>query len=302
MSTITNKYKSIHSFISAKSLGKKICSRCSVFWHLLSGYGKLGAGIVFFMLLLAVLSQVFLGNVYRIPSGESLEAPGREHWLGTDDLGIDLAAQICYGAAISMKVGISAALLAGIGGSILGILAGYYGRWVDKVIMGICDIIMTIPQLPLMIVLGAFLGSSVKNIILVIAFMSWAAPARIARSKVFSISHETYITAAKCYGAGFWHLLVKHIIPGILPVILVSVIRIISHAITAEAGLSFLGLGDPTSKSWGVILNRSINFSGIFFTDYWKWWIVFPLLALLLLITAIAFLCRDMEKMVNTKL
>ncbi len=267
----------------------------------LSIYGKLGLLIIIFMISIAVISQFFLGETYRIPTGNSLEPPCAEHIMGTDDLGIDIAAQICYGAAVSLAVGVSSAILAGVGGSILGILAGYFGKRVDNVIMGICDIMMTIPQLPFMIVLGAFLGASLRNIIIVIAFISFAGPARIARSKIFSISSENYITAAKSYGAGFGHLLVKHFIPGIFPVIMVSVVKIISHAIIAEASLSFLGLGDPTSKSWGVILNRSINFSGIFFTDYWKWWVVFPLLALMLLIIAIAFLGRDAEKIVNTK-
>ncbi len=270
-------------------------------WCSLSGYGRFGMGILFFMILLAVISQFLLGDAYRIPSGLALEAPGREHFMGTDDLGIDIAAQICYGSGISITVGIWAALLAGAGGSILGIFAGYYGKWADKIIMSFCDIIMTMPQLPVMIVLGAFLGSGTKNIILVIAFMSWAGPARIARSKVFSIRNEAYITAAKSYGAGCWHLLLKHFIPGTFPVIMVNVIRIISHAIVAEAGLSFLGLGDPASKSWGMMLNRSINFPGIFFMECWKWWILFPLLSLLLFITSIAFLGRDMEKIVNTK-
>lgn len=267
----------------------------------LSIYGKLGLFIIIFMISIAVISQFFLGETYRIPTGNSLEPPCAEHIMGTDDLGIDIAAQICYGAAVSLAVGVSSAILAGVGGSILGILAGYFGKRVDNVIMSICDIMMTIPQLPFMIVLGAFLGASLRNIIIVIAFISFAGPARIARSKIFSISSENYITAAKSYGAGFGHLLVKHFIPGIFPVIMVSVVKIISHAIIAEASLSFLGLGDPTSKSWGVILNRSINFSGIFFTDYWKWWVVFPLLALMLLIIAIAFLGRDAEKIVNTK-
>jgi peptide/nickel transport system permease protein len=86
-----------------------------------------------------------------------------------------------------------------------------------------------------------------------------------------------------------------------MPIMLVSVIRIVSHAIVAEAGLSFLGLGDPLSKSWGVILNRSLNFPGIYFTDFWKWWILSPLVALMLLVVAIAFIGRDVERIVDTK-
>jgi peptide/nickel transport system permease protein len=270
--------------------------------HSFSGHGIFGMAVIFIMLLLSLISFLFLGEMHKVPSGGALEAPGREHWLGTDNLGIDLFAQVCHGTAVSMLVGFSAALLAGIGGSLLGILSGYYGRWIDRLVMGLCDIIMAVPQLPLMIVAGAFFGSSLTNIIWVIALMSWAGPARTARAKILSVCHETYIVVAKSYGASFFHLAVKHFIPGMLPIIMVSVIRIISHAIMAEAGLSFLGLGDPTSKSWGLILNRSINFPGIYFTNFWKWWITAPLAALMLLVVSIAFISRDLEKIVNKKI
>lgn len=272
------------------------------FWTSFSGYGKFGMGAILFMVCLCFLSFFFLGNLHRIPSGSALEAPSLAHWLGTDDLGIDIFAQICHGAAISMLVGFSTALLAGIGGSSLGILAAYYGKWIDKLITGLCDVMMSIPQLPLMIVLGAFFGASLTNIVLVIALLSWVGPARTARSKVLAMRHENFITAARSYGAGFRHLALKHFIPGLLPIISVSMIRIVSHAVVAEAGLSFLGLGDPLSKSWGIILNRSINFPGIYFTDFWKWWIMSPLAALLILVVAVAFISRDLEKIMNTKI
>lgn len=270
-------------------------------WSAFTLYGKAGMAIIVFLLALSLISFLFMGEAHKIPGGASLSPPGSAHWLGTDDLGIDLFAQICHGAAISMLVGFSSALLAGIGGSVLGVLAGYYGGWVDRLITSLCDVMASIPQMPLMIVLGAFFGASLTNIILVIALISWVGPARTARAKALSMRSEPYITAAKSYGAGFLHLLGKHFIPGILPIMMVGVIRIMSHAIVAEAGLSFLGLGDPLSKSWGVILNHSINFPGIYFTDFWKWWILAPLTALMLLVVSISFIGRDLERIVNTK-
>jgi len=294
--------KSFRPLADAQRFLRKAGSGIVSLWQSFSGYGKFGMSVIVLMTCLSLLSFLLLGDTHRIPSGGSLEAPGREHWFGTDDLGMDLFSQICHGAAISMLVGFSSALLAGIGGSILGVLAGYYGKWADRIVTGLCDTITAVPQLPLMIVLGAFFGSNLANIIWVIALMSWVGPARTVRAKVLSVRHETYIAAAKSYGAGFLHLAVRHFIPGILPIIMVSVIRIVSHAIVAEAGLSFLGLGDPTSKSWGVILNRSINFPGIYFTDFWTWWIMAPLTALTLLVVSIAFISRDLEKIVNRKL
>lgn len=280
----------------------KIHLRLARINQVLSGYGKAGIAIILATFLMGIVSVLFLGDAYRVPSGASLEAPGARHLLGTDDLGIDLLAQICHGALVSLAVGFGSAALSTAGGSILGIWAGYSGGWADRLITSLCDIMSVLPQLPLMIVLGAFFGPSVRNIILVIALLSWVAPARITRSKAMSLRNENYIVAAKSFGASFFHIFKKHIFPSLLPVITVSGIRIISHAIVAEAGLTYLGLGDPTSKSWGVILNRAMGFSGIYFTDFWKWWILSPLVALTLLVLAVAWIGRDLEQVVNRKL
>lgn len=263
--------------------------------------GKLGLIIIFLVLLTGIFSSCLASYPYNTPSGGSLEAPGRAHWLGTDDLGIDLWAQICFGARNSIIVGFGTALLAGIGGSIIGIFSGYFGGLTDKFVMRATDMIIVLPDLPMMIVLGAFFGSSVRNVIIVLALFSWTIPARVVRSKILSVKEEKYITAAKSYGAGFWYLTIRHFLPNILPIVMVSIIRLVSRAIVAEAGLAFLGLGDPTSKSWGLILNHAIAFRGIYFTDYWKWWVVSPIAAITLLVSAIAFISRDIEKVVNSK-
>ncbi|MDI3477271.1 MAG: peptide/nickel transport system permease protein [Thermoanaerobacterium sp.] len=264
--------------------------------------GKLAMTVVILVMFLGVFANIMAVHPHDVPSGKSLEPPSSSHWLGTDDLGIDLWAQVCSGARISIIVGFGTALLAGIGGSMIGIFSGYFGGITDKIIMRLTDIMIVLPDLPMMIVLGAFFGPSMKNIILVLALFSWTIPARIVRSKILSMKQEKYILAAKSYGAGFIYLTIKHFLPGILPLVMVSVIRLVSKAIVAEAGLSFLGLGDPTSKSWGLILNHAINFRGIYFTDYWKWWVVSPLVAITILVAAIAFISRDLEKVLNTKL
>lgn len=267
-----------------------------------SGYGRAGLCVILLFLAMGILSLLFGGGAHRIPSGGSLEAPSFVHPLGTDDLGIDILAQLCHGAGISLLVGVFSATLAGVGGSLLGMLAGYLGGGFDRLVTGLCDIMAVLPQLPLMIVLGAFFGAGVENIILVMALLSWVGPARIARSKVLSMRQEKYIIAAKSYGAPFYHILLRHLFPTLVPMVMVGAMRIVSHAIVMEAGLTFLGLGDPTSKSWGVILNRAMGFSGIYFTDFWKWWILSPLIALALLILAVSWIARDLEQLTNGKL
>ncbi len=277
---------------------RKLISKINKF----SKTGKISIIIIFLFIILAIFTPLVTSYSFRIPSGKPLEAPSLVHILGTDDLGIDIWAQICYGARVSLIVGLGTALLAGLGGSIIGILAGYFGGIIDKILMRTTDMMIVIPELPIMIVLAAFFGPSLINIIIVLSLFSWTMPARIVRSQILHLKEENYIIAAKSYGAGFFYLTYKHFIPHILPLIMVNIIRIVNKAVIAEASLAFLGLGDPTSKSWGIMLYYAMNFSGIYFTDFWKWWIISPLVAILTLVLAIAFISRDLEKVIDSKI
>ncbi len=261
--------------------------------------GKISVVFIVVLVLISILSP-FLGlKPYNAPSGPSLASPSSQHILGTDDLGIDIFAQLCNGTRISLLVGSLVAIISGFLGSLVGIVTGYYGGWLDKVFMRIIDILIAIPQLPLMIVLGSFFGPSIKNIVLVLSLMSWVGPARIVRSRIISLKEETYIRAARSYGAGFIHLTKRHFLRDIFPLVSISMMKLVNKAIVAEAGLSFIGLLDPTSKSWGIMLNQALAFQGIYFTEYWKWWIMSPLMALMLLILSIAFISRDFERIIG---
>ncbi len=147
-----------------------------------------------------------------------------------------------------------------------------------------------------MIVLAAFLGPRVETIIFVLAAFSWVFTARIVRSRVLSLKQRRYVHAAETYGAGAFYLMRHHFLPEIFPLAAVSMIRLAGRAIVAEAGLSFLGLGDPTSRSWGMIIHHVLSFKGIYYTDFWKWWLVFPWLALMIVVTSLALVGRDLEK------
>lgn len=268
----------------------------------LSIIGKISLLIIIAMIFMGIFSNSISLHPHNLPSGKAFNPPDKVHWLGTDDIGIDIWAQICYGARISITVGFISSILAGLGGSVIGILSGYLGGMVDKIIMRIIDAIIVIPNLPMMIVLGAFFGPSMKNIVLILVMFSWTTPARIVRSKILSMKHEKYIVAAKSYGANFFHLTKKHFLPATMPIIMVSIIKLVSKAIVSEASMAFLGLGDPTTKSWGLILNHAIGFKGIYYTDYWKWWISSPLIAITLLVISIAIISRELEKIIDSKL
>lgn len=265
-------------------------------------WGKLSILFIFAIVFIGIFAPLLTPYKHNLPAGDPLEAPSRSHLLGTDDLGIDLLSQVFYGARLSLIIGLSTAVLAGFGGAILGVVSGYYGGMIDKFIMRLADVMIALPNLPMMILLGAFFGPNIKNIVLVLVLFSWTGPARIIRSKILSIKEESYIVMAKSYNASFFHLFTSHFLPEIIPILAITVIRITSKAIVAEAGLSFLGLGDPTSKSWGMILNNAINFKGIYFTNYWKWWVMAPLLSIVILILAISYISKDLERIFNEKL
>jgi len=267
-----------------------------------SNAGKIGI----FGLLIIVCMAVFapLITIYEPSaiSGESLEPPGPVHILGTDELGMDIWSQICYGARMSLVIGLAVALIAGVGGGILGLMAGYLGGNWDKALLRAIDITMALPNFPLLIVIAAFLNPSIVNVILVLVLLSWAKPARVVRSSALAMKKQQYIISARLQGGSTAYIIRKHIFPEALPLIFVSILNISSYAIVAESGLAFLGLGDPTSKSWGMMLHYATSFRSIYFTPYWQWWLMPPLIALIFLLLCLAFIGRDMERIVDPRL
>lgn len=260
----------------------------------------------FIVLILFIGMAIFAPLLTWLPpktsSGPPLAAPGGKYLLGTDELGVDLWAMICFGARASLAVGLFTALLAGIGGGLVGMLAAYRGGWADRLLMRIVDLMIVLPDLPVMIVLAAFFGSSLRNIIIVLALFSWSTPARLIRSQALVLKEQPYIKIAALYGGSALYLLLRHFLPELFPLLLVSMIRLSSMAIVTEASLSFLGLGDPTSPSWGLIINHAVNFRGIYFTPFWKWWLFYPWLFLTLLVASLAILGRDLERIADPRL
>jgi peptide/nickel transport system permease protein len=264
--------------------------------------GKMGVVGLLFMVFLAVFAPFVTFYEPSAISGRSLEPPGPEHILGTDELGMDIWSQICYGARMSLVIGLAVALISGVGGGFLGLMAGYIGGNWDKLLLRTIDLTMALPSFPLLIVIAAFLNPSIVNVILVLVFLSWAKPARVVRSQALSMKKQQYIISARLHGAGPSYIIRKHIMPEAMPLIFVSILNISSYAIVAESGLAFLGLGDPTSKSWGMMLHYATSFRSIYFTPYWQWWLMPPLISLIILLLSLAFIGRDMERIVDPRL
>ena len=270
--------------------------------RLLSPGGQLSLALIAVILAMAAVAPWICAHSAWDTSGPPLAPPGRVHLLGTDELGVDLWAQVCFGARVSLAVGLGTALLAGLGGALAGIAAGYRGGWLDALLMRLIDIMIVMPDLPVMIVLAAFFGPSLATIVIVLSLFSWVFTARIVRAQVLSLKQRRYIQAAELSGAGTGYLLRRHFLPEVFPLVAVSMIRLTGRAIVAEAGLSFLGLGDPTSHSWGMIIHHAINFNGIYYTDFWKWWLLYPWLALTLMVLALATVSRDMERIADPRM
>lgn len=234
-------------------------------------------------------------------TGNPFEPPSSRHWLGTNDVGQDLLSEMIYGVRISMTIGFLASAVAISIGTLVGVVAGYFGRWVDAALMRLVDIVLVIPFLPLMILLAAYLGPSFWNIILVIGVLVWARPARVLRAQVLSLRSLEYVDAARAMGASSMRILRRHILPGVLSLALAQFILAASGAILIEAALSFLGLGDPTAKSWGSTLYYA-QVRSAFLTGAWKWWVVPPGLLITAAVLGFAFTGFALEEVLNPRL
>lgn len=232
--------------------------------------------------LFLVLTLVFLWGVTfypwdaSLPSGNSLQPPSASHWLGTDNLGVDVFAQISAGFFRSMGIGIMTALCTFLLGGGLGTAAGLLGGWVDHTIGLLIQIFLSIPQLPVMIVLGAFLGQNTWNIIWILCLFSWAPVAKVMRAKTRSVCHRPYVAMAKVYGGGLWYLIRTHLARDLLPLLSVNALGVVGKSILQESSLAFLGLSDPLARSWGLMIARATQFPGIYRTSFWLWWLMAP--------------------------
>ena len=261
------------------------------FFQLLFGHpmGFAGLAIIILFLIMAIFAP-FLGTVDPAASGEVenlLVPPSSLFWFGTDDLARDIWSQTIYGSRISLTIGFVAALITVFSGTLMGLVAGYYGKLLDEALMRIVDFFMMLPELPLMIVLAAVLGPSMWNIILVVSLVSWPTTARVVRSQVLSLKERPFVESSRCIGASNFQLMFSEILPNVVPLMFAQAVIMITEAIYAEAVLSFLGLGDPTSISWGMMLN-SVFESGVIAESYW--WVIPPIISIVILIVSFSLL------------
>jgi peptide/nickel transport system permease protein len=233
-------------------------------------------------------------------NGVPLSPPSWEFPFGTDNFGRSVFALTVWGSRVSLTVGLLATAISMMIGSLIGIVAGYFGRWPEAVLMRLTDWFLVIPFLPLAIVLASILGQSLLVIIVVIGLTSWPATARIVRAQVLSVKTRAYVERGQALGARSWHIITRHTLPNVGPLILANTILTIAIAILSEATLSFLGLGDPLSTSWGTILEQAFA-SGAAGAGQW-WWLVPPGLAIVFVVLAFTMIGFALDEIVNPKL
>ena len=266
--------------------------------------GMAGLVVLALFLVMAVVGPLVFGPEYEDPTcpcaGRPLAAPSAEFPFGTDDLGRSVFALTVRGSQTSLLVGFAATLMSVLIGSLIGIVAGYLGRWPELVLMRLTDWFLVIPFLPLAIVLASILSPSLGVIILVIGITSWPSTARIVRAQVLSVKTRPYVERARALGGGGWHLTTRHILPNVGPIIFANTVLLVAIAILSESTLSFLGLGDPTRTSWGTILDAAFS-AGAATAGQW-WWLVPPGVAIVMVVLAFTMCGYALDEILNPRL
>ncbi len=263
--------------------------------------GLVGLALLGLMLTLALGADFIAPYDPSKLTGLPFEKPGPAHLLGTNDIGQDILSELIFGTRISLLIGVLAAGIACVIGTAVGLLAGYYRGPLGQVLMRVVDVVLIIPFVPLMVLLAAYLGQSIWNLIVVIGLLIWARPARVIRSQVLSLAERDYVTAARALGARGGHIVIKHLLPGVVSLALAQFVLATSSSILLEASLSFLGLGDPTAKSWGTVLYYA-QARNAFLSGAWVWWVIPPGLMITASVLGFALVGFALEEALNPRL
>ncbi|ELY96233.1 dipeptide/oligopeptide/nickel ABC transporter permease [Natrialba hulunbeirensis JCM 10989] len=223
-----------------------------------------------------------------------------EYLLGTTAEGFDIFSQLVYGSRAALLVGLVAAVFTAGIGTLVGLTAGYYGGKIDDTLMRIVDFLYGMPLLPTVIILVALMGPSLWNILFAIIVLQWRSTARVIRSQALSLRERPFVKAAQVAGASDWHIISRHLAPNVLPLSFLYGAFAIAWAILAEAGVSFIGLGDPNTVSWGTMLQSSRAYSALDFGAWW--WFIPPGICIGLVVISGFLIGRGYEEITNPEL
>ncbi|NDJ87130.1 MAG: ABC transporter permease [Chloroflexi bacterium] len=266
--------------------------------HVFSSIGGTTAvGLVLFLgfVFVAIFAPVLAPYNPDAFSGKPLEHPSNAHLLGTNDVGQDIFSELVFGTQISLIIGVGAGLGAVFLAVVIGGAAGYIGGWLDFVLMRLGDMLLALPRLPMLILVNALIGAGVWQMVITIALLFWPTTARIIRSEVQRVRQRTYLQLAHHFGSNRLYVLRRHVLPHITPLIVFGLVTSAGRAVALEAGLAFLGLGDPAAKSWGLMMRYALNLPGLLLTDRWLWWLLPPGVCITLLILSLTLVGIGLE-------
>jgi peptide/nickel transport system permease protein len=269
--------------------------------------GRLGLGLLVLFALMALGSFIFplIDPIYNPMTGVDpliahTTGPSLRHWLGTDFIGRDIFSQLLAGARIAFMVGISAAFISIVVGTSIGMVAGYAGKTVDSLLMRAADMIMVMPTLLVILILSSLFGQmSIWTIVLLIALFRWPGVSRVIRAQTMSLKNRPFIDAARVTGASHARILIRHLLPNVLPMALLYMTFRVSSAIIIEAALSFLGFGDPGTVSWGMMLQWVWKTGNMFQAPYW---LLPPGICISLLTLSFFMIGRAMDEVLDPRL
>jgi peptide/nickel transport system permease protein len=266
--------------------------------------GMAGLVVLGLIVLMAVCAPLLAGaeglHAVNTTQNPAWAHPGGEFPLGTDHLGRSVLTQVIWGARISLLVGLAATVLAVVIGSLIGITAGYFGGRTGGLLMRFTEWFLVIPFLPLAIALAVVLGPSIANIIFVIGITSWPSTARVIRAQVLTLKERLYVDRSRALGASDRHVMQRHILPNVTPLILANLTLTVPIAILSETTLSFLGLGDPSRASWGKMLQEAFD-AGALTADAW-WYYIPPGVGILVVVLSFTLCGQALEEVLDPRL
>lgn len=272
------------------------------------GYLSQGSGIAGLVILVVavivalVAPMVFpaeMLDVTRVDNPPN-QPPSSDLLLGTDPRGVSVLALLAWGARASLLVGFAATVISVVIGTVMGMGAGHFTGFVQAVLLRVIDFFLVVPSLVLAITLSAVIGPGVQTIIIAIGVTGWAGTARLVRSQTMTIEQQPYIERATALGAGDLHILTRHVLPGVMPLVLAQTTLTVALSVIAESTLSFLGLGDPGTVSWGSMLKLAID-SGAATAGFW-WFVLAPGVAIVAVVLGFTLVGRAMESVFNPML
>jgi peptide/nickel transport system permease protein len=267
--------------------------------------GMAGLYIMAFFVAMALLAPFLANHAFLDPTaqiGLPFAPPtlAYYHWFGTTEQGMSVLAEFIWSARISLSVGLSAAAISTVLGAGIGIAAGYYGGWRGEICMRLTDVFLVIPWLPLAMVLAAAWGQNYGIIVLIVGITSWPGTARVVRADALRVRELQFIERGRAIGSSNWHIMQKHILPNVFPLIFANTILVVAIAILAETTLSFLGLGDPLNFSWGTMLHYAWD-SGAAGLPAW-WYLLPPGIAIVFVVLAFTFMGTAFDEVLDPKL